>query len=241
MIYVGIVNHEEELSLLLRRVLAETMSRLGKSMGCFSYENSYTFLNEWRRGQRHFDILLMNVSLLEEGTLEAARQVKEAFPDTEIVLLAKNDNLALQAFQLGVRHYLLLPTTEAAVKEAVLRCVRGMEGNWQRKILVKSGTTWQLVPLAELEAVVSDDHHQILCLNGGRELEVRLKMSEIQEGLAGRSPFHFLSPGRGTLVNAEMVDSFDASEVHMKSGRILSVSKRRYGEFKKEMEALMAD
>lgn len=235
MIYVGIVSHEEELSLLLRRVLGETMGQLGKSMGCFSYENSYVFLNGWRQGQRHFDILFMDLSLVEEGTLDAAAEVKRQFPDTEIVFLSKTDKQALRAFQLGVCHYLLLPTSSDAIREAILRCVERMAHQWKRRILVKSGTSMELVNLSDLEAVVSDDHHQLLYLTDGRVMEVRIRLSEMQERLEGRSPFHFLSPGRGVLVNAESVQSFDSESLRLASGRELPISKRRYGEFKKAM------
>ncbi len=241
MIYVGIVSHDEDLSLLLRRVLGETMSAQGKSMGCFSYENCYVFQNEWHRGQRHFDMLFMDVSFLEEGTIEAAKEVKQVFPDTEIVWLSKSDGQALAAFQIGVRHYLLLPTSETDIREAILRCLRGMESNWHRRILVKSGTALQTVALSELEAVQSDDHHQLFYLTDGTTLEVRMKLSVIQEALEGRSPFHFLSPSRGVLVNAEMVDTIGADQVQLKSGRTLPVSKRRYGEFKREMERVVSD
>lgn len=240
MIYAGIVTHDEELALKLRRVLGETMGQLGKSLGCFSYENSYVFLNEWRRGERHFDVLLMDLSLLEEGTVEAAQTVKDRFPDTEMVWFSKTADQALSAFRLGVCHYLVLPVSDEEIREAILRCVARLTQNFQRKILVKSGTSQKIISLSQLEAVVSDDHHQVLYLSDGSTMEVRLRLSEMQDRLEGRSPFHFLSPGRGILVNAEAVVSFDADTLHLQSGRELPISKRRYGEFKRAMEKQLA-
>ena len=240
MIYAGIVSHDEALSLRLRRVLGETMGQLGKSLGCFSYENSYVFLNEWHRGERHFDILLMDLSLLEEGTVEAAQVVKARFPDTEMVWFSKSADQAISAFRLGVCHYLLLPVSDEDIREAVLRCVSHLAQNFQRKIVVKCGTSQEVIYVSQLEAVVSDDHHQVLYLSDGRAMEVRLRLSEMQDRLEGRSPFHFLSPGRGILVNAEAVTSFDADTLHLRSGKELPISKRRYGEFKRAMENLVA-
>ncbi len=239
MIYVGIVSHDEDLSRLLQRVLGETMGQLKKSMGCFSYENSYVFLHAWQRRKRPFDILFLNLSLLEEGTMEAAEEVKKQFPQTEIVFLAKTDRKAIQAFRLGATDYLLLPASLEDIKEAVSRCIHHIEGNWRQKILIKSGSSLQVIYLADLEAVVSDDHYQRLYLSDGRVLHTRIRLSEIGSMLEGHAPFHFLSPGRGILVNAERVKTIDPGQVILQSGRSLPISKRRYGEFKRAMDEVM--
>ena len=89
--------------------------------------------------------------------------------------------------------------------------------------------------------MVSDDHHQVLCLTDGRQLEVRGRMGQMKERLSDSSPFLFISPCRGVLVNCDEVSETKPDRVVLKSGRILPVAKRKYEEFKLQLARYMGE
>ena len=153
-----------------------------------------------------------------------------------MVFLAEDDSRALAAFRLGAQHYLLLPATEAEVREAIDRCLSALEGSWRRKVFLKTADGWRSVALADIEAVISENHVQRLYLSGGEELCLSSTLSSLTERLRGRSAFHFLSPGRGILVNAERVKAIGQDTLTLEGGRELPLVKRKAGAFRKEWE-----
>lgn len=119
--------------------------------------------------------------------------------------------------------------------EALERGFVFLERDWHRKVVFKTADDLAVVDLSTLEAVVSDDHQQLFCLADGRQLEVRARISEVKERLSDVSPFVFLSPCRGILVNSEAVLQLTPAQVVLRSGRTLPVAKRKYTEFKEAL------
>lgn len=236
MLLAGIISHSEETAGLIRRFLGEMTRSRGLSLSCVSYDNSYAFLGDWRRGEERFDLLFWDLSFLPEGAMQTAADVRAKWADTEMVFLAEDDSRALEAFRLGARHYLLLPAAETEVREAVDRCLSALEGSWRRKVLLKTAAGWRSVALADIEAVISEDHVQRMYLSGGEELCLSSTLSSLTEKLRGRSAFHFLSPGRGILVNAERVKEIGQDTLTLEGGRELPLVKRKAGAFRKEWE-----
>ena len=236
MLLAGIISHSEETAGLIRRFLGEMTRSRGLSLSCVSYDNSYAFLGDWRRGEERFDLLFWDLSFLPEGAMQTASDVRERWSDTEMVFLAEDDSRALAAFRLGAQHYLLLPATEAEVREAIDRCLSALEGSWRRKVLLKTADGWRSVALADIEAVISENHVQRLYLSGGEELCLSSTLSSLTERLRGLSAFHFLSPGRGILVNAERVKAIGQDTLTLEGGRELPLVKRKAGAFRKEWE-----
>ncbi len=235
MISVGIISRDEETVALAEQVLGKTLSRKGRRMHLSVYEHSYAFLADWQGKGKNFDMLFWDVSFLPERSLAAAKAVREKSPDTELVFLSKESTYAVEAYRLGVRHYILLPAGETEIMEGALRCLAAMETNWRRSILLRTSDGWQQAALKEMESIVSDDHCQTLQMTDGRLLRIRAKLKDIAERLEDISPVKFLSPSRGALVNAHEIDAFNGEEIIMKSGRTIPVSKRKVTEMKKAL------
>ena len=70
MLLAGIISHSEETAGLIRRFLGEMTRSRGLSLSCVSYDNSYAFLGDWRRGEERFDLLFWDLSFLPEGAMQ---------------------------------------------------------------------------------------------------------------------------------------------------------------------------
>ena len=103
-------------------------------------------------------------------------------------------------------------------------------------MLLETADGWRSVALAYIEAVISEDHVQRLYFSGGEELCLSSTLSSLTERLRGRSAFHFLSPGRGILVNAERVKAIGQDTLTLEGGRELPLVKRKAGIFRREWE-----
>lgn len=113
------------------------------------------------------------------------------------------------------------------------------ENSWHKTIVFKSGSAALAVELSDLEAVVSSDHQQTLCLKTGREISLWVRLSEIEEQLKERSRFAFVSSCRGVLVNLDEVAELRGDKVILRSGRVLPIAKRRFGEMKRIVSNFM--
>ncbi len=233
MISVGMISRDEKTVALAEQVLGKVMSQRGRRMHMSVYEHSYAFLADWQGKGKSFDMLFWDFSFLPERVLAAVKEVREKSPDTEMVFLAKDSIYAVEGFRLGARHYIVLPAGETEILEGANRCLSAMETNWRRSILLRTSEGWQQAALKEMESIVSDDHCQTLQMTDGRLLRIRAKLKDLAERLEDISPVRFLSPSRGTLVNASEIDAFTDGIIIMKSGRAFPVSKRRAAEMKR--------
>ena len=162
-------------------------------------------------------------------TASALRKMPEK---PALVFLSATDGYCMDAFRLAAVHYLVTPLSEKEALEGLRRGIAFVERDWHRQMVFKMAEGEAVVDLSTLEAVVSDDHHQVLCLTDGRQLEVRGRMRQLEERLTDVSPFLFISPCRGILVNGNEISEIRPDRVVLKSGRILPVAQRKYEAFR---------
>lgn len=232
MLYVGVVSDHPETVDLIREVCGSYMGEAKKEMSFFSYENSYVFLLDVENGTRRFDIVFLDTSVRGKNAVEAAQDLRNREDTPEIVFISETSGYCLDAFRLGAVHYLISPVQRKDAEEALHRAMKVIENFWHKKVLFKTVEGYRAVDLSDLEGVVSDDHHQILCLRDGKDVEVRSRMSQVEEKLKYISPFTFISSCRGVLINAEHVAEIREDGVLLKSGRHLPMAKRRWEEFR---------
>ena len=206
MVHVAVVSDESDTVGMIRKVCGEFMRSRGLSLGFASYENSYVFLQE----------------------VELRRMPEKP----ALVFLAATEGYCMDAFRLAAVHCLVTPLSEKEALEGLRRGIAFVERDWHRQMMFKMAEGEAVVDLSTLEAVVSDDHHQVLCLTDGRQLEVRGRMRQLEERLTDVSPFLFISPCRGILVNGNEISEIRPDRVVLKSGRILPVAQRKYEAFR---------
>jgi DNA-binding NtrC family response regulator len=82
-------------------------------------------------GTRPDLILIEHTEPCERSWQELASQIQRAFPAVPIILLTASgsEGLAIAALRLGVRDYLSLPLCEAALEQALDRCLQKLPGN----------------------------------------------------------------------------------------------------------------
>jgi DNA-binding NtrC family response regulator len=70
----------------------------------------------------HFDLLIVDLCLLESGSMEFIKEVRREHPDTEIIVTSANPSVssAVQAMKLGVKEYLAEPFTRHKLKKLIV-------------------------------------------------------------------------------------------------------------------------
>lgn len=233
MIYVAVVGADGPAAVAIQKACAVYFRNLGKRVSCCSYGNSSTFFRDWKDRKRDFDILFLNGAAPDGETVRLAEKIREEKKDFALIFLADGDGCMREAFRLGALHYLPAHPEEKEILEALRRAAQMMENSWRKKIVFRSGSSVLAVELSDLEAVVSSDHQQTLCLKTGGDISLRMKLSDIEEQLKERSRFSFVSSCRGVLVNLDEIAELRGDKVILRSGRVLPIAKRRFGEMKR--------
>ncbi len=236
MISVGIVSRNGQAA-LWQKVLGKVMGQRGRRMHLVTYTGSDDFVADWRGRGKAFDMVFLDLSFLPQRVLEVAKDLRAFAPETEIVFFAPDASHAVDAFRLDARHYIILPAGETEIMEGANRCLAALEANWHRAMVCRTQEGWQQVAPKEMESIISDDHCQTLQMTDGRLLRIRGKLKDLAERLEDISPIRFISPSRGTLVNAEEIYALEGNLLIMKSGRTVPISKRRAAEMKRCLES----
>lgn len=239
MIYVAVVGADGPAAVTIQKACAVYFRNLGKRVSCCSYDSSFPFLRDWQDGKRDFDILFLSGAASGREAVQMAEKIREKKTDFALIFLSDSEEYMKAAFRLGALHYLPAHPEEEEVREALRRAAQMTENSWHKTIVFKSGSAALAVELSDLEAVVSSDHQQTLCLKTGREISLRVRLSEIEEQLKERSRFAFVSSCRGVLVNLDEVAELRGDKVILRSGRVLPIAKRRFGEMKRIVSGFM--
>jgi DNA-binding LytR/AlgR family response regulator len=232
MVHVAVVSDEPDTVGMIRKVCGEFMRSRGLSLGFASYENSYVFLQEVEDRKKLFEIVFLDTSVRGMNAVDTASVLRRMPEKPALVFLSATEGYCMDAFRLAAVHYLVTPLSEKEALEGLRRGIAFVERDWHRQMMFKMAEGEAVVDLSTLEAVVSDDHHQVLCLTDGRQLEVRGRMRQLEERLTDVSPFLFISPCRGILVNGNEISEIRPDRVVLKSGRILPVAQRKYETFR---------
>lgn len=231
MIHIGTISEHPEISRMVEQVCGEHMEERGLDCSFYAYENSYIFLQDLETGRRPFDLLFLDTAMRGSHILDVAERVRIRKDAPVMIFLSEfPDGYYRDAFRVGAVHFLHLPLEKKELLEGLGRGLGAIEHRWHKKMVFKSMDGVAAIDLSTLEAVVSDDHHQVLCINDGTTKEVRTKLMHLEKRLKDASPFPFVTSCRGVLVNIETVSEVTSDRVITKSGRMLPLSKRRYGD-----------
>lgn len=229
MIHIGSISEHPEISRQVESVCGKYLRDEGKACAFYSYENSYVFQQDLERGKRDFDLLFLDTAMRGINAVDLADRINRRKDVPVMVFLSTAaQGYYEDAFRVGAVHFLQLPMKDKDLLIALKRALSVLEHRWHRKLLFKSTEGEAVVDLSTLEAVVSDDHHQVLCLSDGSTEEVRTKLTQLEKRLKDASPFFFITSCRGVLVNLEQVSEVLPDRVVTKTGRNLPISKRRY-------------
>ena len=164
MVHVAVVSDQPDTVGIIRKVCGEFMVSRGLALSFTAYENSYVFLQEVENRKKLFEIIFLDTSVRGMNAVDTAAALRRMPERPSLVFLSATEGYCMDAFRMGAVHYLKTPLSEKAAEEGLARGFAFVERDYHRKMMFKMAEGEALVDLSTLEAVVSDDHHQVLCL-----------------------------------------------------------------------------
>ena len=196
------------------------------------YTDAYKFLNDVEE-KTPFDVVLLDICMPGiMGTNIAAQLRKERIP-AEIVFLTGSDEYAVEAFSIGVAHYLLKPFTMDQFNEAMDRVMDNIRLRHSRRMIFKVEGGIRVIEIDQIQYIESEGHILTVHLSGGDSLQTRLTLTALKDNLDTISPGQFVVPSKGYLVNRKAIRAIKTGGIEI-GGAVVPISRGGTKKFQEE-------
>ncbi|MDE6845079.1 MAG: LytTR family DNA-binding domain-containing protein [Lachnospiraceae bacterium] len=168
----------------------------------------------------------MNVCL----GMEAAKRLREMGNRAKLFFLTTSREYALEAFDVDASQYLLKPVAENRLAAVLDRFVAETEEERKKYLLLK--IEGRIVRVAVKDIVYCEAQGKIQCmyLADGKEQLLRMTMTELYEMLSGY--MEFVRIGAAFIVNMEYIDSLNAQDICLATGKKIYLPRGAYKNLK---------
>jgi two-component system LytT family response regulator/two-component system response regulator LytT len=185
-----------------------------------------------------YDIIFMDVEMNHQSGVETARNIREkqqkknisiwgSFP--LIIFITGYSEYMPDAFSCNAFGYLVKPVKQAdfdkCFSRAVAECGKQKAQN-EKYIIIKVGTSSKKIYENDIKYVESEKRKNIIHLKD-EELAYYGLISDLENELSK----DFFRIHKGFLVNMKYVDRYNRTQVFLRSGESLLLSKYRYADF----------
>ena len=182
---------------------------------------------------REIDLIFLDIELAPSGPdgMALARKIRERTSGTQpvIIFVTGYDRYVFDAFDVGAFQYLLKPVDKGKFAQVFARAVeRVMAETPQRGhvLALQSANAGRTIPLDSIYYIESSDHKVVLHLRDG-EFAYYAKIRDLELELQNQ----FFRIHKGDLVNLSYVDGSSKTDVTLKNGERLLLSKYKYQDF----------
>lgn len=173
------------------------------------------------------DILLLDIYMPEKLGTTLAREIREMGSTSRIIFLTSSKDHALEAFRLEAAQYLVKPFAEAELFAVLDRCVREMEEEAKKYLLLKVDGRIRRVPLSDILYCEAQGKRQCIHLSDETHFVLNMTMGEIGN-LVLDYP-EFTKVGISYIINMNHLDTLNAREAHLDNGDSIYLPRGSYG------------
>lgn len=237
---IAICDDEENMRCLIKKLI-------GRQDGSFSimeFSSGGEFLQFWKQeGRERIDILFLDISMDGVDGMEVAKQIRAWKEEREeplwgslplLIFVSGYSEYMPKAFSVNAFQYLVKPIGEeefAQVFSQALRECRYLDAKKEaepRRIPVRRGKITRNVSVDDISYIESRNR-KIMIVMREEEIECYGKIGEMEEELQKS----FFRIHKGYLINMRFVERYSRTEVRMKDGARLPISKYKYQDFVK--------
>ena len=212
-------------------------------MGKTPQEQNHLGVSSTQKPPGAIDILFLDISMEDMDGMTAARMLREHAREHEtavwgslplLIFVTGYPDYVREAFSVQAYQFLVKPVGEkefAAVFEqatAECRMIKSRKQEEPRELLIRKGSTTRKVMEEDIYYAESSNRKVILCL-GSEKITYYGKISGLEEELSD----HFFRVHKGYLANMKYVERYSRTEIWMKNGDKLLISRYKYQDFAK--------
>ena len=178
-----------------------------------------------------FDIFLLDVYIGDEMGTVLAKEIRKKGIESPIVFLTTSLEHAPQSFETGILRYLIKPLNLDKFYEAMDIAIKQAEKVKERLIKLKTENGVESVNANQIMYSESHAHYQYITLEDGKQLRVRMTVTELYNTFIKYSGF--IRVGSAYIINLRNVKNVSTSEVHLYNNIHIPVPRGKHTEVKK--------
>ena len=192
-----------------------------------SFPSAEAFLFQYEQ-DKSFDLLLLDIEMGKMSGVELAERIRKEDRLVQIIFITGYMDYIAQGYDVEALHYLLKPVTQDKLRSVLDRAAERLEGREKELCLAASGEVVR-VPLREIRYL--EVWKNYVTVYGQDACTVKKPLSELERELDGR----FFRTGRSQIVNLHFVRKITRTQVILKDGRQLPLSRRLYEDMNRAM------
>lgn len=235
---IAICDDEENIRIYMKKLIEmqDTECRI------LEFSSSGELLQFWKQEDRQqIDILFLDISMDGTDGMEAAEQIRKWKEEQDetlwgslplLIFVTGYPEYMPKAFSVNAFQYLVKPIDEKEFEDVFAQAVRefrhleAKKNAEPREILVRNGSAIRNVPVDDIYYIESSNR-KIIVFMQDEEIECYGKIGDLEKQL--RESFFRIH--KGYLVNMKYVERYNRTEVQMKNGNSLLISKYKYQDF----------
>ena len=244
---IAVCDDEENIRCLIKKLI----EKQSKDCQIMEFSSGRELLHFWRQKDREqIDILFLDISMDGADGMETAEQIRDWKVEKNeplwgglplLIFVTAYTEYMAEAFAVHAFQYVLYPFQETLLESVLAQAVREyhylkpMKQAEPKELLVRNKTILRKVPTDDIYYVESSNRKVILYLSK-EKIEYYDKIGVLERELYPG----FFRIHKGYLVNMKYVERYDRTELRMKNGKSLLISKYKYQEFVKAYLDYMA-
>lgn len=181
--------------------------------------------------EKIFDIFVLDIYIGEHIGTALAKSIRKRGLESPIVFLTTSLEHAPESFESGTLRYLIKPINLVKFYEAMDAAILQAEKVGERLIKFKTENGMESVNTNHILYSEAHDHYQYVMLDKGRQLKVRMTVSELYMMLAKNGGF--VRVGSAYIINLRKIRNVSTSEVHLYNNVTIPIPRGKHAELKK--------
>lgn len=238
--HIGICDDEQSIRLYLKTLIETYMD--SKEYQITEFSTGRDLLDYFTNKEPHgLDLLFLDVALSDMDGISVAKAIREQMAHQQkaiwgslplLIFVTGSQEHMHSAFSVNAFQYIVKPIQEQEFQQVLAQAVREYGCLIQKKrtepkeLLVKSNSQMRKISAEDVYYIESSNRKVILNLQN-EKIEFYDKISDLEENLKP----DFFRIHKGYLVNMKYVERYDRTELCMKNGDKLLISKYKYHDF----------
>ena len=222
---------DDDLSILkeLQVLLDHYRVEKNRELAYTAYQSPLELLADMEKGLR-FDILFLDVLMLGQTGMEAAREIREFDTAVKIIFLTSSAEFAVESYTVGAYFYQLKPIWAESFCRLMDSVIAECKKAEQRSLIMRCKTGITRIELEKLICCEVMGRTLLFCMEDGRTLESQGKLDDLAGQLAIYE--NFLRPHRSYLINMDYIRTLSSKSIVMQNQEEIPIPHGKYSDIK---------
>ena len=230
MIRIALCDDEKKILDEVSGYIKTYAERKHEELEAFCFESAIS-LNSALEDGKTFDIFVLDVYIGEELGTALARDIRKLGIEGPIIFATTSVEHAPESFETGTLRYLIKPINPAKFYEALDVALESAEKIGQSLIKLKTENGIEGINARSIICSEAHAHYQYVTLDGGKQLRVRMTVTELYTLLAPKGGF--IRVGSAYIINLRNVKNVSTTQVNMYNNFSVPIPRGKHNEIKK--------